>query len=241
LYFNKQLQVKQKFDNLPSQSRALSEKELRALKKMRATSEQGLKRALRLSTIATAVLIGVAAIFVAISTSYNIIALMSGTIAVLSLGYALFLPVEVYKDIRKLKSQLAEINTAIQTNQVIVFPLTAKQFAVAKEYRGEGDLYIIETNDGTILYIWDDNDNLKKNFPAHSFEVYDDGFAKLIGRQLNPISEKVTPIVIDSKAKWAYLEKNAAPGNMTFEKKDFNKLVAAMQGSIKKVSEKKSP
>jgi hypothetical protein len=232
--------VKQKLDKLQSQSRELSEKELRALKKIRSTSEQGLKTAFRLRTIGTAVLIAVGAIFVAIATSYSLIALISGTIAVLSLGYALFLPLEVYKDVRKLKFQLAEINKAIQTNKVVVFPISGKQFAVAKEYHGEGDLYIIETNDGSVLYIWDDNDNLKKNFPAHSFEIYDDEFAKLIGRQLNPISEKVGPIIIDAKAKWAYLEKNAAPENMTFEKKDFNKLVAAMQGSSKKVSEKKS-
>jgi hypothetical protein len=219
--------------NLERQTRPLLEKEIRALKKMRSVAEKELQQAYRYRSIIIALAIAAGCTFLAVWAPYQILVLLFGTIAVLAFGWVLFMPFEIYKDVKKRKARINEVSRALERGTVDVFPMTAKQFALAKEYEDEGDLYIIEMNDGRILYIWDDDYNLKKNFPAHSFELYDEEFSMVIGRRLNPLSEKVNPILIDAKAKWAYFEKTeGAPENMTFEKKDFSKLVSAMSAAI---------
>ena len=61
--------------------------------------------------------------------------------------------------------------------------------------------------------------------PCLAFEIYNEKFYKLIGRQVNPLSEKIKPIVIDAKSKWAYLKKVGGPDHLSIEKRDFDKLV----------------
>jgi hypothetical protein len=225
---------KEKVIGLQMQTRPLTEKERKALKKIRVTTDQKLREAVNLRRFLIPFLLGAICAYLAYQTDFKILMLLFGTIAILSLGYIFFIPFEIFKEFKIVKAKLVALNAALQKETVDVSPVSAKQFALAKEHEDEGDLYIIETTEGNILYVWDDDYNLKKVFPCLSFEVYEQEFAKLIGRQVNPLSEKINPIVVDAKAKWAYLENNGAPGNLSVEKKDFNKLVTAMTASLSK-------
>ena len=103
--------------------------------------------------------------------------------------------------------------------------MKASRIAVAKEFEDEGNLYIIETENKAILYLWDTGYNLKKNFPCLEFEIYSEHFCNLIGRPINPLSEKIKPIAIDAKTKRAYLKKVGAPGQLTIENRAFEEVL----------------
>jgi len=135
------------------------------------------------------------------------------------------MPYENYKNRQKAKAKIKEIDNHLNSRTVEVYPIQAQRIALAKEYEDEGDLYLVETDDCCILYLWDNDYNLKKNFPCLVFEIYNEKFYKLIGRQVNPLSEKIKPIVIDAKSKWAYLKKVGGPDHLSIEKRDFDKLV----------------
>jgi hypothetical protein len=103
--------------------------------------------------------------------------------------------------------------------------ITAQRIAIAPEYEDEIDLYIIELNNEELLYLWDMEYNLKKKFPCLDFEIYEDNFFKLTGRQIYPLSEKIQPVKISNKVKWNFMKQYGAPGHLETEKVNFDELL----------------
>lgn len=210
---------------LKKQTRQLTLKETKALNKIRLSVDTRLKQGYRAHYFLFAFILGTIFVYFATWTKYDFPVFVFGTIAVLSFACVVFMPYEIYKDLRRARLKIKQLDNVLGTNSIDVTPITAKQIALAKEYEDEGDLYIIETDNSDILYLWDNDYNLKKNFPCLEFEIYDKDFYELIGRQINPLSEKFKPIVINAKAKWTYLKNVGGPGHLTIERTDFKKIV----------------
>jgi hypothetical protein len=203
----------------------LNVKETKALEKIKSTAEKDIKRGYRIHYLIIATGIGTVGVVLANWTSNDFLTFVFGTISVLSFGFVVFMPYEIYKDIKKAKKKINKIHGILRQDGIEVKPVKASRIAVAKEFEDEGDLYIVETTSKDILYLWDNDYNLKKNFPCLEFEIYTEDFYRLIGRQINPLSEKIAPITVDSKTKWAYLKKVGAPGHLTIEKRGFEEVL----------------
>jgi hypothetical protein len=89
----------------------------------------------------------------------------------------------------------------------------------------EGDLFIIEYDTDKILYLWDHDYNLRKKLPCLSFEIYEERFFKLFGRQVYSLSDRIDALTIDKKAKWNYMSKIGAPGHLQTDNVNFDKLI----------------
>ena len=126
---------------------------------------------------------------------------------------------------RKGKGFLQRLNAVIDKGTVDTCLINAKRIAVAKEYEDEGDLFIIECDTNKILYLWDYDYNLRKKFPCLDFEIYEDNFFKLIGRQVYTLSDRIEPLTIDKTAKWKYINKIGAPGHLQTDSINFDKLI----------------
>ena len=140
-------------------------------------------------------------------------------------SFIVFTPYELYKQKRRHRATLQALDQAISKGTVAVCSIQAQQIALAKEYEDEGDLYIVEYEPGRMLYLWDTEYNLNKTFPCLDFELYEESFFKLLGRRLNPLSEKIKPALIDRKAKWNYMKKYGAPGELETVEMGFEELV----------------
>ncbi|MDQ2657158.1 MAG: hypothetical protein M3Y60_07025, partial [Bacteroidota bacterium] len=158
---------------------------------------------------------------------FDLITFILGTLALFCFAYAVIMPYERYKEIRKARRAINKVEGILDAGKVEVTPVKAKRIAVAKEYEDEGDLYIVEMENSQVLYLWDTEYNLHKNFPCLEFEIYEDEFYKVIGRQINPLSEKIKPVIIPEESKWNYLGKTD-PQHMEVERKNFDKLVDKM-------------
>lgn len=66
---------------------------------------------------------------------------------------------------------------------------------------------------------------MQKKLPCLDFEIYNENFYKLLGRQVYALSERIKPVTIDKKAKWSYMRKVGAPGHLQTESKNFDKLI----------------
>lgn len=210
---------------LQKQIRPLNPKEIKTLTKIRSSREKELKRDFHWGQPVTAIILGALALYLATWTRYDLITFLLGTFAVFCVAFVVIRPYEYYKDRKKSGSMLRKVENALSSGVVEVTPVNARQVALAKEHDGEGDLYIVETAKGHILYMWDIGNNLKKNFPCLSFEIYSNDFVSLIGRQINPLSEKFKPVIIDPKSKWNYLKKAGSPQHLAMEKRNFDKLI----------------
>jgi hypothetical protein len=208
-----------------TQRRQLNTKESKALQKIKSTAEKDIKRGHKIHFLFIAAVLGVICVFLANWTTYDSLKFVFGTISVLSFGFVVFMPYEIHKGIKKAKKKIKAIDGILAQDGVDVSIVNASRIAVAKEFEDEGDLYIVETINKDILYLWDNDYNLKKNFPCLEFEIYSEDFYKIIGRQINPLSEKINPITIDAKNKWAYLKKVGGPGHLTLEKRDFEEVL----------------
>ena len=207
------------------QRRPLNTKEVKTLQKIRSTAEKDFKRGYKIHYLLTAAVVGVICAFLASETSYAFLTLVFGTASVLSFSMVIFMPYETYKDRRKAKKKINKIDALLGQDGIDVVPVRATRIAVAKEFEDEGDLYIVETANKDILYLWDSDYNLKKNFPCLEFEIYSEDFYNLIGRQVNPLSEKYKPIIIDAKTKWTYLKKVGGPEHLAVEKRVFEEVI----------------
>ncbi|HLK29665.1 MAG TPA: hypothetical protein VKT28_13900 [Puia sp.] len=125
---------------------------------------------------------------------------------------------------RKHKDCLKQLNAAIEKGTLDTCLINAKRIAVAEEYEDESELIIIEYDTDKILYLWDFDYNLRKRFPCLQFEIYEENFRKLLGRQAYPLSERIKPVIIDKKAKWNYMNK-VIPKHLQTENKNFDKLI----------------
>jgi len=148
-----------------------------------------------------------------------------GTFAVFSFAFIVFAPYEIYKLKRKHRDFLQLLNTTIDKGTVDTCLIKAKRIALAKEYEDEGDLLIIEYDTDKVLYLWDYDYNLRKKFPCLDFEIYEENFFKIFGRQVYPLSERIKPLIIDKKTKWNYMRKIGAPGHLQTDSKNFDRLM----------------
>lgn len=148
-----------------------------------------------------------------------------GTIAVLSYSCIVFLPYEVYKQRKRTRLILMKIERFIEKGTVLVKSISAKRIAIAKEYEDGSDLYIIEYEKDMVLYIWDLEFNLHKKLPCLDFEIYENDFFELLGRQIYTQSKKIVPIIIDKKTKWNYLGEYGGPENLSTENINFDVLL----------------
>jgi hypothetical protein len=148
-----------------------------------------------------------------------------GTLAVFSFAFIVFTPYEIYKMRKKQKDFLQRLNATIDKGTVDTCLINAKRIAIAKEYEDEGDLFIIEYDTDKVLYLWDYDYNLRKKFPCLDFEIYEENFFKLFGRQVYPLSERIKPLTIDKKSKWNYMRKIGAPGHLQTDNTNFDRLI----------------
>jgi hypothetical protein len=135
------------------------------------------------------------------------------------------MPYEIYKILRKRKEFLQRLSATIDKGTVDTCLINSKRIAVAEEFEDEGDLFIIEYDTDKVLYLWDYDYNLRKKFPCLNFEIYEDNFFKLFGRQIYPLSERIKPVTIDKKAKWNYMSKIGGPEHLQTESINFDKLI----------------
>lgn len=150
---------------------------------------------------------------------------LTGTVAVFAFAFLVFTPYEMYKRRRRNKDFLQRLNAAVDKGTVATCIIHANRIAVAKEYEDEGDLFLIEYGTGKVLYLWDYDHSLRKKFPCPDFEIYEDNFFRLLGRQIYPLSDRTEPVLIDRKAKWNYLRRFGAPGHLQTDNTSFDKLV----------------
>lgn len=157
---------------------------------------------------------------------------LTGSIAMLCFSFIVFAPYELYKQRRRHRTSLNELELAIDKGAVAVCTIQAIKIALAKEYEDEGDLYIAEYEPGKVIFLWDTDYNLNKVLPCMEFELYEESFIRLSGRQLNPLSEKIKPILIDRKAKWKYLSAYWAPGQLETMETDFDELIKKINACL---------
>ncbi len=205
-------------------TRTLTQKETKALKKIRKNNESVLNRGYKWPNVMLALALAALCMYGATWTRYDLITFILGVSAVFSIGYVFFMPFEAYKDIRRANKMIRKIDDMLEADVLEVSPVNATQIARAKEYEDEGDLYIIEMKDSRILYIRDFDHNLRKGFPCLEFELYDEEFRDLTGRLINPISEKIKPIEVDSMAKWNFFQKSP-PEHLQIQKTSFDRLI----------------
>ena len=211
--------------NLEQHTRELSLKETKALKKIKRTRQKQLEGGYRLLHLLLVIIFGAILLYLAMWTRYDLITFILGTFAVFCFVFVIVRPYETFKVFRRGKRMIKKVNDILDAGDVEVTHVKATRIAVAKEFEDEGDLYIVEMENKQILYVWDTDDNLKKGFPCLEFEIYNEAFYDIIGRQINPLTEKIKPIVIDPGAKWRYLEKSGEPVHLSVERKNFDKLV----------------
>jgi len=218
---------------MQKETRELTLKETKSLKKIRATNERILKRGYSWANAAIAFVLAVVLLYGATWTRYDLITFLLGTLSVFSLGYAFFTPFEMHKEIRKARRTIRNIDDVLNTGTVEVTPVVATRIALAKEYEDEGDLYLVEMDDDRILYIVDIDHNLRKGFPCLHFELYSDTFYNLVGRQINPLSEKIKPIIVDAESKWKYFKKSRMPVHLETKKTNFDRLLEKINNMAK--------
>lgn len=206
----------------------MAAKEIKALKKIRNTNQNVVKRGYKWVNVGLALILAALCFYGATWTRYDLITFLLGLSAMFSIGYVFFMPYEAYKDIRRAKAMIRTIDGVLDAGIVDVMPVTATRIALAKEHADEGDLYLVEIDNNRILYILDADHNLRKGFPCLQFELYSDEFHDLIGRLINPLSEKIKPIVIDANAKSNYLKKFGSPAHLEVQKTSFDRVIDKM-------------
>jgi len=148
-----------------------------------------------------------------------------GTIAILTFGFIVFTPREIYKQKKRHKTFLNQLTVMIDKGVVNTCHISSKSIAIAPEYEDESDLYIVKLNESEVLYLWDIEYNLYKKFPCLEFEIYEDDFFKLIGRQVYQLSEQFQPVKIAKKAKWNYMKQYGASTHLEIQNINFEELL----------------
>lgn len=204
--------------------------ELRLLKYLRTQKEKEGKSKIKFYHFLGAALLGAGFTYFATLTKNSFWVLPLGTIAVFAFAFIVFAPYEMYRLRKRHKDYIQQLSSLIDKGTVDTCLVKAKRIAIAKEYEDEGDLFIIEYDTDKILYLWDYDYNMRKKFPCLSFEIYEDSFFKLLGRQVYPISDPIDALVIEKKAKWNYMRKFGTPGNFKTDNINFDKLIEAWRG-----------
>ncbi|MBW8362591.1 MAG: hypothetical protein K0M56_10455 [Kaistella sp.] len=199
--------------------------ELRLLKTLKTQKGKEVSRKIRVYHIFISGLLGAGFSYIAIIIPNSFWTFLFGTIAVLAFSFIIFMPYEIYKIKRKHKDFLQQLTSLIDKGTVDTCQIKTKRIAVAPEYEDESNLYIVELNNNEVLYLWDTEYNLSKKFPCSDFEIYEDNYFKLLGKQVYSLSEKIHPIKIDRKAKWNFMKRYGAPGHLETEKINLDELI----------------
>jgi hypothetical protein len=213
--------------DLQFKSRQFYPDELRLLKNLKTQKEKEGGVKIKFYHFVIAGLSGSAFTYLATLLPDSFWTFLFGTVAVFSFAFIVFAPYEIYKMRRNGKDFLKSLNATIEKGTVDTCLINAKRIAVGKEYEDEGDLFIIECGADKVLYLWDYDYNLGKRFPCLDFEIYQDDFFKLLGRQVYPLSDRIKPLIIDKKTKWNYMKKFGAPEHLQTDSINFDKLIEA--------------
>lgn len=210
---------------IPFKTRHFYPDELRLLKTLKTQKEKEGGGKIKFYHFVIAGLLGAGLTYITTKIPDSFWTFLFGALAVFSFAFIVFMPYEVYKMRKKQKDFLQRLNATIDKGTVDTCLINAKRIAIAKEYEDEGDLFIIEYDTDKVLYLWDYDYNLRKKFPSLDFEIYEDNFFKLLGRQVYPLSDRIKPLTIDKKAKWNYMSKIGAAGHLETENVSFDKLI----------------
>lgn len=139
--------------NITFKTRQFYPDELRILKILKAQKEKQSSGMIKFSHYVIAGLLGAGCTYITATTPGSFWKFLLGTIAVFSFAFIVFTPYEIYKMKRKHKDFLQRLNKTIDTNTVATCCINAKRIAVAKEYKDEGDLFIVEYDTDKVLYL----------------------------------------------------------------------------------------
>jgi len=212
--------------NIPKTERLFYADEQRILKTIQAKKSKELEEQIKYHYFIIFGASGIALTYLATIIKIGFLVFIFGTLAVFAYAFIVFMPYQFYKERKRIKTFLDELNSFINKGTVNTHLIKAKRIALAKEYEDEGDLFIIEYENDKVIYLWDYDYNLKKKFPCLDFEIYEDRFFKLLGRQIYPLSKPIIPVLIDKKAKWNYMCKVGASAHLETENISFDKLIA---------------
>ncbi|HPN69858.1 MAG TPA: hypothetical protein PLZ32_10080 [Saprospiraceae bacterium] len=199
--------------------------ELRVLKKLQTQKEKETIGKIKFYHFLFFGLLGATSSYVTSKIPDGFWTFIFGITAVFSFSFIVLMPYEMYRMKRKHKDFLNRLDATIEKGTVATCKIKAKRIAVALEYEDEGDLFIIEYDIDKVLFMWDYDYNLRKKFPCLDFEIYEENFFKLLGRQVYPQSDRIKPMTIDSKAKWNYMSKIGSAGHLETMNVSFDKLI----------------
>jgi hypothetical protein len=199
--------------------------ELRLLRLLKAKKEKECKASPRYHYLLVSTGIGILFTYLAIMVSDSFWVIPFGTIAVIAMGIIVFAPYEIYKNRKKENETLEELSTCLENGTLRAWHINANRIALAEEYEDEGDLFIIEYEPGRILFLWEQDHNLQNRFPCLNFDIYEESYCKLLGKQVFPLSERIDPVRIDRKAKWNYLCEFGEPAHLETRVASFEDLV----------------
>lgn len=199
--------------------------ELRILKTLKTQKEKETISIIEPYHFLIAGLLGAIFTYITASIPDSFWTLLFGTIAVFAFSFIVFMPHKIRKQKNQHKLFLQQLSSTLEKGTVDTLVVNAKRIAIAPEYEDESDLYIIEIYDNEVLYVWDSEYNLSKKFPCLDFEIYEDSFFKLLGRQIYPLSKKIQPIKIDERAKWNFMKTYGLSRHLGAEKISFDELL----------------
>ena len=190
------------------QTRALYPGELRSLKRIITQTEKSKTYISKSMICPLALLLGIVCACLAVGTAKESFwYFIFGTVAVLGFSTFVFGTIEELKAQGKNKDILRLVNERIEKGTVDTCLINATRMACAQEFEDEGDWYIFELGNDTVLRFWDvDYAYNNKKFPCLHFEIYEENYVKLIHKDIYPLSEKVKPVkMINPKKKWKYM------------------------------------
>lgn len=206
-------------------TRVLHSNELRILKSLKNKAEKNKGGKIKFYHYLIAGSLGISLTYITSIIPDSFWTFLLGTSAVFAFAFIVFTPYEVYKMKKQHKEFLNLVNSLIDKGTVKTCQIETTSIAIAPEYEDENDMYIIKLNENEVLYIWDTEYKLNRKFPCLNFEIYEEDFFKITGKQINPLSEKILPIKIEKKAKWNFMKKYGIYGHLEVEKYNFEKLI----------------
>ena len=217
--------------NFPTTTRQFFPAEQRILKSLlsKATKEANSKA--KYYHLLIAGCIAVACSYLASIIKIDFLFFVFGTLAVIACASIVIMPYEIYKDKKRIKNFIRTLQFFLDKGTVDTFQIKSSRIAFAQESEDESDLYIVELDEDKVLYLWDIEYNLYKKFPCLNFEIYEDNFFKLTGRQIHPLSDKIQPIKVDMKAVSNYSGQYGGLGHLETENINFDKLLEKINSS----------
>jgi hypothetical protein len=211
--------------DIPKTTRQFYPDEQRILKAILTKTTKEVKTKIKYHYFLIAAVIAIICTYLATIIKFDFLGFVFGIISILGYGFIVFMPYEIFKDRKKIKNFMQTLQSFIDKGTVDTFHVKSVRIALAPEFDDESDLYLVELDNGKVLYLWDTEYNLNKKFPCSDFEIYEDKFFKLTGRQIYPLSDKIQPIRIDKKAKWNYMKQYGTMEHLYIESINFDELL----------------